>query len=60
MIKDFLNTIEVTSCTESGIQIANVKIWIPQTSNNSTNSGIIIPASAIELFEIIACNKVDK
>ena len=56
MTKDFFNTIEVTSGTESGIQIAKTKIIIPKVSVSSTNSGIIIPKYSRELFETIACN----
>lgn len=58
MMKDFLKTIEVTSSTESGIQIAKPKIVIPKGSVSSTNSGIIIPKSSGDLLATIAFDKI--
>lgn len=58
MMKEFFKTIEVTSSTESGIQIAKPKIVIPKASVSSTNSGIIIPKSSGELLDTIAFGKI--
>lgn len=57
MMKELFNTIEVTSSTESGIQIAKPKIVIPKASVSSTNSRIIIPKSSGELLDTIAFGK---
>ena len=60
MMKNFLNTVEITKQTESGIQIAKSKIIIPKATVGATNSGIIIPSSSMELMETIADLRKEK
>lgn len=53
MMKNFLDTVEITDCTEAGIQIAKARIIIPKTTVSAENSGIIIPKSSEELMKAI-------
>ena len=54
MMKNFLDTVEITEQTESGIQIAKSRIIIPKVTVSAINSGIILPKSSVELMEVIA------
>lgn len=58
MMKNFFSSVELVEQTESGIQIAKARIIIPKTTVSTTNSGIIIPSSSLELMETIADSKV--
>lgn len=57
MIKNFLDMVEITNQTESGIQIVKPKIIVPKTAVSTTNSGIIIPTSLKDLIEAIEDSK---
>lgn len=57
MVKNFLDMVEVTNQTESGIQVAKVKLIVPTASVNASSSGIIIPNSSGDLVEAIADSK---
>lgn len=57
MMKNFLDTIEITNQTESGIQIGKPKIIVPKAAVSVTDSGIIIPTSLKDLIEAIEDSK---
>lgn len=59
-MKNFFSSVELVEQTESGIQIAKIRIIVPKATVSTTNSGIIIPSSSLELMEIIADSKVKK
>lgn len=54
MVNNFLNLVEMKECTESGIQLATMKLIKPTESTSTANNGIIIPTSSMDLINAIS------